>query len=185
VDVIGFLGTGRMGMPMCANLVRAGHVVVAHDLRAELETPVSASGARWASTAAEAAAVADVLITIASLIGALFLVIPGVILFTLFAITGPVVNIEHLGAIPAMKRSAGLVRPHFWLVFFLVTLPLLVEHQAIHWAHELVFGHALIEVFIVQGITGMIVGSFVGLVEVNVAYALVAQDRARIPSASG
>jgi hypothetical protein len=34
----------------------------------------------------------------------------------------------------------------------------------------------------VQGITGMIIGSFVGLVEVNVAYALVRQDRERVPS---
>ena len=48
---------------MCANLVRAGHVVIAHDPRTELRAPVSASGARWASTAAEAAAAADVLIT--------------------------------------------------------------------------------------------------------------------------
>jgi 3-hydroxyisobutyrate dehydrogenase-like beta-hydroxyacid dehydrogenase len=38
--MIGFLGTGRMGMPMCANLVRAGHAVVAHDLRPELQTRV-------------------------------------------------------------------------------------------------------------------------------------------------
>ncbi|WP_433280640.1 NAD(P)-dependent oxidoreductase [Pseudonocardia xinjiangensis] len=60
---MGFLGTGRMGLPMVANLVRAGHEVVAHDLRPELEATVVACGARWAGTAAEAAAVADVLIT--------------------------------------------------------------------------------------------------------------------------
>jgi 3-hydroxyisobutyrate dehydrogenase len=63
VHMIGFLGTGRMGMPMCANLVRAGHGVIAHDLRQELEGQVRASGAQWAATAAEAAAAADVLIT--------------------------------------------------------------------------------------------------------------------------
>lgn len=61
--MIGFLGTGRMGMPMCANLVRAGHVVVAHDLRQDLRAQVEANGAQWAATAAEAAATADVLIT--------------------------------------------------------------------------------------------------------------------------
>jgi hypothetical protein len=116
--------------------------------------------------------VADILITIATAIGMVFLVVPGLILFTLFAITGPVVNIEHLGAIKAMQRSAQLVRPHFWLVFFLVSIPLFVEHQAIHWAGELLDQHSLVEIFLVQGIVGMIVGSFVGLVEVNVAYAL-------------
>jgi 3-hydroxyisobutyrate dehydrogenase len=61
--MIGFLGTGRMGMPMCANLVRAGHAVVAHDLRPELQTRVRASGAQWAATAEQASAAADVLIT--------------------------------------------------------------------------------------------------------------------------
>jgi hypothetical protein len=125
---------------------------------------------------------ADVIITAVTAIGMVFLIVPGVIVFTLFAITGPIVNIEQRGAISAMKRSARLVRTHFWLVLFLVSIPLAIEHQAIHLSHELVFGHALVEVFIVQGITGMIVGSFVGLVEVNVAYALVQQDRARVPS---
>ncbi|WP_433559057.1 NAD(P)-dependent oxidoreductase [Pseudonocardia xinjiangensis] len=61
--MIGFLGTGRMGLPMVANLVRAGHEVVAHDLRPELEATVVACGARWAGSAAESAAAADVLIT--------------------------------------------------------------------------------------------------------------------------
>jgi hypothetical protein len=126
--------------------------------------------------------VADILITVVTAVGMVFLIVPGIVAFTLFAITGPVVNIEQRGAISAMKRSAQLVRTHFWLVLFMVSLPLAIEHQAIHLAHELVFGHALIEVFIVQGITGMIIGSFVGLVEVNVAYALVKQDRERVPS---
>jgi hypothetical protein len=116
--------------------------------------------------------VADILITVVSGIGIVLLVVPGLILFTLFAIAGPVINIEHVGALKGMRRSAQLVRPHFWLVFLLVTVPIGLEEQVLHWANELVLHHALVEVFIVQGITGMIVGSFVGLVEVNVAYAL-------------
>ena len=120
--------------------------------------------------------IADILITVLTAIGMLLFVIPGMILFTLFAITGPVINIEHLGAIEGMRRSAHLVRRHLWLVFFLVSVPLFLEHQAIHWAFELVHDHALVDVFIVQGVIGMIVGSFVGLVEVNVAYALELRD---------
>jgi 3-hydroxyisobutyrate dehydrogenase len=61
--VIGLLGVGRMGMPMCANLARAGHAVIAHDLRRELQAQVRASGAQWAATAAGTAAAVDVLIT--------------------------------------------------------------------------------------------------------------------------
>ena len=116
--------------------------------------------------------VADILITIATAVGMIFFLIPGLILFTLFAIAGPVINIEYVGALRGMRRSAALVRPHFWLVFLLVSAPIFLEHQAVHWAGELLLNHALVEVFILQGIVGMIVGSFVGLVEVNVAYKL-------------
>jgi hypothetical protein len=116
--------------------------------------------------------VADILITLATAVGMLFFVVPGLIVFTLFAISGPVINIEHLGAIKGMRRSAGLVRPHFWLVFLLVSLPIFLEHQIFHWTSEILLNHALVEVFLLQGFVGMLVGSFVGLVEVNVAYAL-------------
>lgn len=127
--------------------------------------------------------VADSLITVLSVIGGFFLVIPGLIIFTLFALTGPVINIEHLGALQGMRRSAQLVRHNFWLVFFFVAVPIGIEHQVIYAVHEWVLSHSIIEVFIIEGITGMIVGSFVGLVEVNIAYALVARDRAQTPAA--
>jgi 3-hydroxyisobutyrate dehydrogenase len=63
VTRIGFIGVGRMGLPMCANLAAAGYAVVAGDARAELEEAVLACGAAWAGTLAGVAARADVLIT--------------------------------------------------------------------------------------------------------------------------
>jgi 3-hydroxyisobutyrate dehydrogenase len=60
---VGFIGVGRMGLPMCANLVRAGHDVTAGDVREELHQAVTACGARWGGPALAVAAVADVLIT--------------------------------------------------------------------------------------------------------------------------
>ena len=56
---VGFAGVGRMGQPVCANLVRAGYVVTAGDVRAELESMV----AGWGGASAEVAAEAEVLIT--------------------------------------------------------------------------------------------------------------------------
>ncbi len=61
---IGFIGVGRMGLPMCANLVRAGYQVTAGDARGERESAVTGCGAQWKGTAAEVAAEADVLITV-------------------------------------------------------------------------------------------------------------------------
>ncbi|WP_329459060.1 NAD(P)-dependent oxidoreductase [Streptomyces sp. NBC_01497] len=61
---IALVGIGRMGTPLCGRFVRAGHRVTAFDLRPERQEAVRASGADWALSAAEAAAGADVLITV-------------------------------------------------------------------------------------------------------------------------
>jgi 3-hydroxyisobutyrate dehydrogenase len=63
VRAIVFIGVGRMGLPMCANLVAAGYEVTAADARPEREAAVLGCGARWAPAAARAAARADVVIT--------------------------------------------------------------------------------------------------------------------------
>jgi 3-hydroxyisobutyrate dehydrogenase len=63
VSQIAFVGLGRMGMPMCAALVRAGYQVIATDKRAEHKAEAAACGASWRPTPAQAAAAADVLIT--------------------------------------------------------------------------------------------------------------------------
>ncbi|PYG27609.1 3-hydroxyisobutyrate dehydrogenase [Pelagimonas varians] len=55
---IGFIGLGNMGGPMAANLVKAGHTVTGYDVAG-----VTIDGASSASTAAEAATGADVVIT--------------------------------------------------------------------------------------------------------------------------
>jgi 3-hydroxyisobutyrate dehydrogenase-like beta-hydroxyacid dehydrogenase len=61
--MIGFLGVGRMGLPACANLVRAGYQIIAADQRAERERPVRAAGAVWAGDTRQVAAAAEILIT--------------------------------------------------------------------------------------------------------------------------
>jgi 3-hydroxyisobutyrate dehydrogenase len=60
---VGFLGVGRMGLPMCANLVAAGYAVTAGDVRPEREEAVRAVGADWRATNVGVAAEADVLLT--------------------------------------------------------------------------------------------------------------------------
>jgi 3-hydroxyisobutyrate dehydrogenase len=63
VTRIGFVGAGRMGLLVCAALAEAGHEVVATDKRQGLEAAVLACGAAWRESPAQAAAAADVLIT--------------------------------------------------------------------------------------------------------------------------
>ncbi len=57
---IGFVGLGNMGLPMARNLLRAGHEVAGFDLN---PAPVAALGGAAVASAAEAAAGADIVIT--------------------------------------------------------------------------------------------------------------------------
>ena len=51
---LGFIGTGNMGNPMAANLIRAGHQLTVHDLRREAATNLLEMGAQWVDSPKEA-----------------------------------------------------------------------------------------------------------------------------------
>ena len=60
---IGFIGLGNMGLPMAANLVKAGHEVAGFDLVPSLAGKLTASGGVAAETTAAACRGADAIIT--------------------------------------------------------------------------------------------------------------------------
>jgi 3-hydroxyisobutyrate dehydrogenase len=60
---IGFIGLGNMGSGMCANLVKAGHELRAFDLSGEAMARAVEAGALAAGSVAEAAAGAEVVVT--------------------------------------------------------------------------------------------------------------------------
>jgi hypothetical protein len=119
---------------------------------------------------------ADVLLAVATLIGLALLVVPGVILFTLWSLVGPVITIEDRSVGAAFRRSWQLVRPCFWLTLCLVTLPLQFEQAVLHAIHYTdIFEHPLVPAFLLNGMLGMVIGSIVGLVEVVLAYELISR----------
>ena len=61
---VGLVGLGRMGVPMCANLVRAGYRVQAGDRRSEAAALAARCGAHWVPQISRLAAESDVLITV-------------------------------------------------------------------------------------------------------------------------
>src|SRR5579875_2525963 len=63
---IGFIGLGIMGQPMALNLVKAGHSVTAFNRTRSKAEPLERAGARIASSPAEAAREADIVMTIVS-----------------------------------------------------------------------------------------------------------------------
>jgi 3-hydroxyisobutyrate dehydrogenase-like beta-hydroxyacid dehydrogenase len=58
-DVVGFVGLGKMGGALAANLVQAGHTVVAHDVAGSERTP---AGATFLTDVAEVAHHVDVMV---------------------------------------------------------------------------------------------------------------------------
>jgi len=63
IDQISFIGLGNMGSPMALNLLNAGFKVTVFDLNKAAAQAHIALGAKWAESPSEAAATADVLIT--------------------------------------------------------------------------------------------------------------------------
>ena len=60
---VGFVGTGKIGNPMCANVIRGGHRVIVHDVVEEHTANLIELGASWAASAAEVAGQAEVVLT--------------------------------------------------------------------------------------------------------------------------
>ncbi|MFW5905668.1 MAG: 2-hydroxy-3-oxopropionate reductase [archaeon] len=63
-DTIGFIGLGIMGKPMAKNVMDAGYPVVAHNRSREPVEELAEEGATPASSAAEVASEADVIVTV-------------------------------------------------------------------------------------------------------------------------
>jgi hypothetical protein len=64
---------------------------------------------------------------IAIAIGFVLIVIPGLILLTIWAVAGPVMVIEHPGVFAALGRSRDLVRGYGWPVFGTIVLVFLID----------------------------------------------------------
>jgi 3-hydroxyisobutyrate dehydrogenase-like beta-hydroxyacid dehydrogenase len=60
---VGFIGLGMMGKGMAANLQKAGHDLVVHDLSRAAAEPFLAKGAVWANSPKEVTAQTEVVFT--------------------------------------------------------------------------------------------------------------------------
>ena len=61
-DRIGFIGLGRMGLPMCYNLLRAGYPLAAHNRSQGKVRQIADAGATAAASAAEVVAGSDIVL---------------------------------------------------------------------------------------------------------------------------
>jgi hypothetical protein len=115
---------------------------------------------------------ADLVLVVASAAGALLLVIPGIIVFTLLCLVGPLIVSQDLKVFAGLRRSYHLVRPHFWMTLCLVTIPFLIEDQLLHGIDLTLYGHRLLGAFCISALIGATIGAAVGLLEVVLAHEL-------------
>jgi hypothetical protein len=124
--------------------------------------------------------VANLLLSLIVAVGLSLFVVPGIVLFTLFVLVGPMINIERRTVLGAFRRSARLIRPHFWLALVAVTVLVGAERGVHHSIEEFIHQRGSIAVsFVLGGLLAATVGAVVGLVEVTLAYELVERDLVR------
>jgi hypothetical protein len=120
--------------------------------------------------------VADLTVTVAFLAGLLALVIPGLVVLNLFAVVGPVIEIERRPVFAALRRSAHLVRRHFWTVALLATIPVLGVGEIESLLPDPHGVPAILEVLAVRGVAIALVDAAVGLILVQLSYRLIDLD---------
>jgi hypothetical protein len=117
--------------------------------------------------------VAEAILVVFAALSTVALIVPGLIVGTVFALVGPLINLLDSSVPQAFKRSLQLVWPHFMLVFVIITLPLAVEHEVVVFVAELVPHEHIWAVFLTTFILGDLFGMALGLMEVTLAERLV------------
>ena len=121
---------------------------------------------------------ADLVVVVLVVVGLALLVIPGLVLASLLAIVGPLIEIEDRGVRAALRRSPRLVRPYFWWVGLLATVPVLLVSGVESAGPEPSDAPQLVEALAIRGVAGGVLEAAVGLVLVQLCYRLIALDAA-------
>ena len=123
--------------------------------------------------------VADLLLVVVTVVGLILLILPAIAFFTLFCLVGPVINIEGYGVIRGFRETARLVRPRFWLAFWVVTVPVIFEISIEDLLHAVAWERQFVSSLLLNTATAVLLLATVGLLEVVLAHELIARKRAQ------
>jgi|GEM_PF-2459383 len=117
---------------------------------------------------------ADVLVwALTSLATALF-VAPGIVVFTLLSIVGPLVVIERIGPVAGVLRSARLVAHHLPMTFLLLVVPTFTQEALSELFLEAEWRERLSVLLLADLAVVLALGSVIGVVESHLARAILA-----------
>lgn len=112
-------------------------------------------------------------------IGTMFFIVPGIVLFVLFALVGPLVMIERRGAGRALLRSVALMRHAFWRASWLLFGVAVVSEGLEALAHALEHRAPASVGWMAEGLVIMLLAPVSGLVRVHLAHELLTIERDR------
>lgn len=121
--------------------------------------------------------VADIIVTFAVSLGLSLVVVPGLVLYGLFGLIGPILVRERAGLVSSFRRTASLSRTAPRLVILLVVIPFAVEtvlHEAI--LEAVLHDAALTVQVLVEWLLAVFLGGTLGLIEVALAAELMARN---------
>lgn len=104
---------------------------------------------------------------IAVAIGLLLLIVPGIFLATMWAVTGPAIVVERAGIIDAFQRSWDLVKGQFWPVLGAYVIAFLILAVGV----------------IVAGIIGVAIGSLIAIILLTIVFSIIAAPVVALVSA--
>ena len=123
--------------------------------------------------------IADILVAGSTAIGLAILVVPGLIIYGLFAMVGPVLVSERAGVRESFRRTLRLSRAAFGLVVVLIIVPFGLEHLLHELLLETLHSAGLGAQVLVEWLAATLIGSGLGLIKVALAAELMARNPIR------
>jgi hypothetical protein len=131
---------------------------------------------------------ADLLLTLGTAAGLLLLIVPGVVFYTWFALTAPVIKIEGLGLRAAFRRSRELVRRSFrevlailWALYLGIGLLTALAQDGAVWA----LGETFLGDWAAAVVVGVVFTPVAALVTVLLTFELRELEPSRPPALRG
>ena len=121
---------------------------------------------------------ADLVVTVVVVIGLFALVIPGLVLASLLAVVGPLIEIEDEPVRVALRRSRRLVRPYFWPVVLLAVVPVIAVSGVESAGPDPSGAPEILEALAIRGVAGGVLDAAAGLILVQLCFRLIAIDAA-------
>lgn len=120
--------------------------------------------------------VADLILIIGTVAGVSFLIVPGIVWLTLFALVGPVIVQERHGVIDGFRRTLRLSRGAWRMVLVLVVGFIAIELIAHELVHEATHHSDFWLQVTASWLVAALIGGMVGLIEVALATELMARS---------